>query len=84
MNTTSTKIIRTATICVATVGLVATIGATSASARQYPYAGGPARDRYAHQTEGRYHLERIGDQLVKGDFLTGNGVEAPLTVPQQS
>jgi hypothetical protein len=28
-------------------------------------------------------LERVGTQFVRGDDLTGNGVEAPLWVPDQ-
>lgn len=32
---------------------------------------------------GRYPLERIGSQLVRGDNLTGDDVTAPLTVPER-
>jgi hypothetical protein len=28
-------------------------------------------------------LERVGTQFVRGDDLTGNGVEAPLWIPDQ-
>lgn len=59
--------------------LVAGIGGP-ASARQDP--GEPIPDKYAHLTPGRYPLLRVDRQLSRGDYLTGAGVAAPLTVPE--
>ena len=36
-----------------------------------------------YDNPGRYPLERIGSQLVRGDNLTGDDVAAPLTVPER-
>lgn len=56
----------------------ASIGIASASATARQDAGEHART----YSELNQPLKRIGAQLVRGDNLTGNGVDAPLWVPQ--
>lgn len=48
----------------------------AAQARQDP--GSPA-----HPANSSCLLERLGTQLVRCDDLTGNGVPAPLHIPEQ-
>jgi hypothetical protein len=80
MNAITARSRSTVTAFAIALALIATVGGP-ASARQD--AGDPPTDVYAHLTPGQYPLERIGRQLVRGDNLTGAGVAAPLTVPEQ-
>ncbi|MFD4420031.1 hypothetical protein ACFWN7_00810 [Agromyces sp. NPDC058484] len=70
-----------ASILVALAGvLLATAAAGSASARP---ASAPAPPSLQSWNPARCPLERIGEQLVRCDVLTGTGVRAPLSIPQQ-
>ncbi|WP_392545105.1 hypothetical protein [Oryzobacter telluris] len=54
------------------------LGATPAQARD---DAGPAATVVGHA--GACFLERVGDQLVRCDDLTGNGVPAPGYIPER-
>ena len=72
-----THLIRGATLA-ATVTLVLT-GAAGASALTYP--GPYIRPAWVPADLNSRPLERVGDQLVRGDDLTGAGVRASSHVP---
>lgn len=61
--------------------IIASLTAVPASARQ----GAGPQPATANQTrdgDGSCPLARVGTQLVRCDNLTGNGVNAPLWVPE--
>ena len=62
----------------ATALLLGAVLVTPASARQDP---GPAPERESTSTS--CPLTRVGSQFVRCDNLTGNGVSAPLWIPQR-
>jgi hypothetical protein len=59
---------------------VASLAVGTAAARPDP--GSPIPDRYSSYYD-NCPLQRIGTQLVRCDDLTGGGVTAPLSVPEQ-
>lgn len=61
---------------------VSTLVALPASARPDPGPKSSTSQR-AITSEGYCPLERIGPQLIRCDNLTGNGVSAPLWVPER-
>ncbi|HEV7194630.1 MAG TPA: hypothetical protein VGN19_01705 [Pedococcus sp.] len=59
-----------------------TLVALPAAARPDP-GPKPTTNQQATTSEGYCPLERIGRQLIRCDNLTGNGVSAPLWVPER-
>ena len=66
----------TRTICVIALSTASVSVASTAQARQDPGTLIPVQHVLKRP------LERVGSQLVRGDDLTGNGVEAPSWVPE--
>ena len=56
------------------------LGLTAGPSSARPDAGDPVRRD--HDVIG-CRLERVGAQLVRCDFLTGNGVPAPAWIPER-
>ncbi|HZI98774.1 MAG TPA: hypothetical protein VFD41_14735 [Actinomycetales bacterium] len=72
--------LRTLAAAAALATLSVTLTATPAAAR--PDAGGGSGAR-SDSAQGDCSLSRVDRQLVRCDHLTGAGVAAPLSVPEQ-
>ena len=66
---------------VSVLGLLLLLGSGSASAIPEPGPAAPGASTSSYGTDCR--LERIENQLVRCDNLTGAGAEAPSSVPEQ-
>jgi hypothetical protein len=71
-----TKLLARCSAAVAAATLIAGLAAIPAAARPDP--GESISDRSSSNCS----LNRIGTQLVRCDYLTGGGVEAPVWVPE--
>ena len=81
MNVNHDRRCRSATVAAI---LLATLGAAPASALGLPDPSLPSQSTSARASNNHpCWLQRVGTQLVRCDDLTGNGVKAPLWVPEQ-
>lgn len=78
MSTSSTLTQRTCAVAATSMLL---LGATTLSATARPEPGEATVTAIETATE-HCLLERVGTQYVRCDYLTGNGVPAPVWVPE--
>ena len=69
---------RTARIICIAATTSALVGVGSAAQARPDPGPTPTAPHHAYRS-----LERVGTQFVRGDDLTGNGVKAPLWIPEQ-
>jgi hypothetical protein len=83
MTTVSRLLRRTATTGAATVLAAVLAAGASSAATEPPYPGfppiPPSKPDAGHSADA--DLRRVGEQLVRGDYLTGAGVSAPPWIP---
>jgi hypothetical protein len=72
-----TQLLARCSAAAAAATIIAGLAVTPAGARPDP--GVPGYDRISSKS---CSLARIGTQLVRCDYLTGGGVEAPVWVPE--
>jgi hypothetical protein len=70
---------RLLTSAAASLILLTTVGLGAQPALARPDPGAPI----STPAEGRCALARVGEQFVRCDLLTGNGVAAPAWVPER-
>jgi hypothetical protein len=73
-----TQLLARCSAAAAAATIIAGLAVTPAGAR--PDSGESIHDRFSSYDT--CELKRIGTQLVRCDYLTGGGVEAPVWVPE--
>ena len=84
--TTVPRLVRRVAATGAATALAAVLAATASSAStEPPYPGFPSipPSKPDAGSSAGADLRRVGDQLVRGDYLTGAGVSAPRWIPSK-